>query len=81
MRLKSGSRLWVMIQKKIASVEAIQIPTRIRQEDVENMGLNETFEDLMRFKKADAQIRIVITIGKTIKVENLSLKKANSNAD
>ncbi|MGB9628145.1 MAG: type II restriction endonuclease, partial [Thermodesulfobacteriota bacterium] len=39
------------------------------------------FEELMKFKKADAQIRIVITIGKIIKVENLSLKKANSDAD
>jgi hypothetical protein len=84
-REDNEAQIWLKIMgydpKKIASVEAIQIPTRMRQEDVENMGLNETFEDLMRFKKADAQIRIVITIGKIIKVENLSLKKANSNAD
>jgi hypothetical protein len=35
----------------------------------------------MRFKKADAQLRIVITLGKIVKIENLSLKKANSDAD
>jgi len=35
----------------------------------------------MRFKKTDAQIKILITIGKIIKIENLSLKKANSDAD
>jgi hypothetical protein len=66
---------------KIDSVEAIHIPTRMKREDVEKLGLKETFEELMKFKKADVQIRIVITIGKIIKVENLSLKKANSDAD
>jgi len=35
----------------------------------------------VRFKKADAQIRIIIKIGNILKIENLSLKKANSNAD
>jgi hypothetical protein len=35
----------------------------------------------VRFKKADAQIRIIIKIGNILKIENLSLKKANSDAD
>lgn len=35
----------------------------------------------MKFKKADTQIKIIITIGKITKIENLSLKKANSDAD
>ena len=47
---------------KIDSVEAIQIPTRMKKEDVEKLGFKETFEELMKFKKTDAQIRIVITI-------------------
>jgi len=34
-----------------------------------------------RGQKADVQLKIMITIGKIIKVENLSLKKANSDAD
>lgn len=32
-------------------------------------------------QKADVQLKIMITIGKMIKVENLSLKKANKDAD
>jgi hypothetical protein len=79
------AQIWLQIMEynlnEIDSVEAIQIPTRMKKEDVEKLGLKETFEELMKFKKADAQIRIVITIGKIIKVENLSLKKANSDAD
>lgn len=67
---------------KIDSVQAIQIPTRIKKSEIEKFGISEEdFEDLMRFKKADAQIRIVITIGDILKIENLSLKKANSDAD
>lgn len=67
---------------KIDSVKAIQIPTRIKKSEIEKFGIsNEDSEDLMRFKKADAQIRIVITIGDILKIENLSLKKADSDAD
>lgn len=67
---------------KINSVKAIQVPTRIKKNEIEKFGINEEdFEDLMRFKKTDAQIRIVITIGGVLKIENLSLKKANSDAD
>ncbi|MFH1612788.1 MAG: hypothetical protein ABIB46_03540, partial [bacterium] len=68
--------------EKIDSVKAIHIPTRIKKSKMEDIGIsNEEFNDLMRFKKADAQIRIIITIGNILKIENLSLKKANSNAD
>ncbi len=79
------AQIWLQIMgynlKEIDSVEAIQIPTRMKKEDVIKLGLKETFEELMKFKKADAQIRILITIGKILKVENSSLKKANSDAD
>lgn len=69
--------------KEINSVDAIHIPTRIKKSDIERLGLkeDEDFEKLLKFKKTDAQIRIIITIGKIVKVENLSLKKANSDAD
>ncbi len=84
-RSDTEAQLWLKIMgynpKEIDSVEAIQIPTRMKREDVGKLGLEESFEDLMKFKKTDAQLRIVITIGKIIKVENLSLKKANSDAD
>uniref|UniRef100_A0A7C4AIJ9 Type II restriction endonuclease n=1 Tax=Thermodesulfovibrio aggregans TaxID=86166 RepID=A0A7C4AIJ9_9BACT len=79
------AQIWLQIMgynlSEINSVEAIQIPTIMKKEDVEKLGFKETFEELMKFKKADAQIRIMITIGKIIKIENLSLKKANSDAD
>ncbi len=78
------AQIWLKIMgydiKSIDSVEAILIPTRMKKEDVEKLDLRESFEELMKFKKADAQIRIIITIGKIIKTENLSLKKANSDA-
>jgi len=79
------ARLWLKIMgydlKQIDSVEAIHIPTRMKRMDLQRLNLKDTFEQLMKFKKADAQLRITITIGNVIKVENLSLKKANSDAD
>ncbi|OYT54532.1 MAG: hypothetical protein B6U72_02380 [Candidatus Altiarchaeales archaeon ex4484_2] len=68
--------------QKIDSVKAIHIPDRIKKGEIEKFGISEEdFEDLMRFKKADAQLRIVITVGNLLRIENLSLKKANSDAD
>lgn len=79
------AQAWLRIMgyeiNSINSLEAILIPTRLKKIDVEKLGLRESFEELMRFKKADAQIRINITVGKIVKIENLSLKKANSDAD
>ncbi len=68
--------------KKIISVNAIQIPTKINRRDLKKFEIaEEKYEELIRFKKADVQIRIIIKIGNIFKIENLSLKKANSDAD
>jgi len=68
--------------KKLDSVKAIQVPTRIKKSDLSKFGVSEEeYEQFVRFKKADAQIRIIIKIGNILKIENLSLKKANSDAD
>jgi hypothetical protein len=68
--------------KKLNSVQAIQVPTRIKKSDLSKFEVSEKeYEQFVRFKKADAQIRIIITIGNILKIENLSLKKANSDAD
>ena len=68
--------------KKLNSVKAIQVPTRIKKSDLSKFEVDEEeYEQFIRFKKADAQIRIIITIGNILKIENLSLKKANSDAD
>ena len=69
---------------KIDYVKAIQIPTRIKKEDIKKFGFSEEeYEKLMRFKKTDiqVQIRLIIRVNNALKVENLSLKKANSDAD
>lgn len=67
---------------KLASVKAIQVPTRIKKTDLTKFAINEEeYKELMKFKKADAQIRIIIKIGNILKIENLSLKKANADAD
>jgi hypothetical protein len=67
---------------KLDSVKAIQVPTRIKKTDLSKFEINEEeYDALMKFKKADAQIRIIIKIGNILKIENLSLKKANSDAD
>jgi len=68
--------------EKLNSVKAIQVPTRIKKSDLGKFEVKEEeYGQFVRFKKADAQIRIIIKIGNILKIENLSLKKANSNAD
>jgi len=82
------ARLWLKIMgydpKKIDHVKAIQIPTRIKKSEIKKFGFSEKeYDELMRFKKTDVQvqIRLIIRINNALKVENLSLKKANSDAD
>jgi hypothetical protein len=68
--------------KKLNSVKAIQIPVRIKKNDLSKFKVDEReYEKFIKFKKADVQIRIIIKIGNIFKIENLSLKKANSDAD
>ncbi len=68
--------------KKIDSVKATQVPTKIKKSDLSKFEADEKeYERFVRFKKADAQIRIIIKIGNILKIENLSLKKAYSDAD
>ena len=82
------AKLWLKIMgydpDKIDYVKAIQIPTRIKKADIGRFGFSEEdYEELMRFKKTDVQVqvRLIIQINNALKVENLSLKKANSDAD
>lgn len=67
---------------KLSSVTAIHVPIRIKKNDLIKFAIDEKeYEGLIKFKKADAQLRIIIKIGNILKIENLSFKKANSNAD
>ncbi|MGC8844622.1 MAG: type II restriction endonuclease [Candidatus Hydrogenedens sp.] len=67
---------------KIKSVKAIQIPTKIKKGNFNKFCIKEDeYEEFVKYKKADAQIKICIKVGDIIKIENLSLKKANQDAD
>jgi hypothetical protein len=46
---------------KLSSVKAIQVPARIKKTKLSEFEIDEKeYEGLMKFKKADAQIRIII---------------------
>jgi hypothetical protein len=63
---------------KIDSIEAIQIPVRINKKKAIGLGVTEEkYEETIRYKKADVQVRIEIVIDNVVYVENISLKKAN----
>jgi len=67
---------------RLDSVTAIHIPARIKKSDLDRFGITEQdYYRFSKFQKADAQIKIIIKIGDILKIENLSLKKANSDAD
>lgn len=68
--------------KLIDSISATQIPTMIKKSDIKKYNITEEeYEKFVRFKKADAQIKLIIKIGDIVKFEYLSLKKANNTAD
>ena len=68
--------------KYLDNVEAIQIPLKIHKDDFEKFNLDEKeYNKFVRFKKADAQIKLIIKIGNIVKCEYISIKKANSDAD
>jgi len=80
------SQQWLTIMgyntNRLDSVKAIQIPTKLKKETASNYGITEEeYKEFISFKKADVQIKITIKIGNIIRIENLSLKKANSDAD
>ncbi len=77
---------WLQIMgyelNELDKVTAIHLPTKIKKIDVIKYSITEIeYEKFVKFKKADVQIKLLIQIGEILKIENLSLKKANSNAD
>jgi len=67
----------------VQNVEAIQVPLRIKKEDafLYHLDANIEINEMLKYKKADTQICVIIRADDMIKVENISIKKANSNAD
>ena len=79
------AKIWLTLMwynpEKIQKLFAVQIPVRINREKAISLGvLNKKYEESIKFKKADIQIRIEITIDNTLYIENISLKKANKSA-
>lgn len=67
--------------KNIQSLSAIQIPPRINMKKALALGVSEKkYQECMKYKKANIQIRIEILIDDILYIENLSLKKANKSA-
>lgn len=82
----NDAQIWLEIMgynlSNINTLNAIQIPTKIKKADIEKYEISqEDYEKFVRFKKADIQIKLIIQVGEIVKIENISLKKSNSNAD
>jgi len=66
---------------KIQKLSAYQIPSRINLDTALSLGVSkEKYEETIRFKKADIQIRVEIVITDILYIENISLKKADKSA-
>lgn len=67
---------------KIQSLTAIQIPTRLNKNKAIQFGISaEQFDFTQKYKKADLQIQLTISIDDIIYRENISLKKADLSAN
>ncbi|WP_324282517.1 hypothetical protein VKI21_11980 [Cyanobacterium aponinum UTEX 3222] len=79
------AREWLFIMgydsDKIKSLKAIHIPVKISKSKALDLGiLPQKYEETVKYKKADIQIKLEILIDDVLYTENISLKKANSSA-
>lgn len=79
------AKLWLKLMGydylKIEELKATQIPPRINKEKALAYGATKSkVEETIKYKKADIQIKVDITIDNICYYENLSLKKANIGA-
>ncbi len=79
------AKTWLSIMgynpNKIQKIFAIQIPVRINLEKATSLGVSkEKYDETIKFKKADIQVRVEIIIDNVMHIENISLKKANKSA-
>ncbi len=68
--------------EEIEHLLAIRVPVVINSKDIKKFNLTSDELGNMKFKKADLQVQItlIITVGGALRIENLSLKKANDTA-
>lgn len=81
----SEAKSWLTIMgynpENIQKIFAIQIPVRINLEKAISLGVSqEKYDETIKFKKADIQVRVEIIIDNILHVENISLKKSNKSA-
>ena len=79
------AKTWLLIMgynpKKIQKIFAIQIPVRINLKKAISLGVSEEkYDETIKFKKADIQVRVEIVIDDVMHIENISLKKSNKSA-
>lgn len=66
----------------IQSLDAKQIPTRLSRSKAHEYNISDdSFDFTQKYKKADIQVQLSITVDGIIYRENISLKKANVNAN
>lgn len=69
------------VVEKISYLEATHIPTRINREKAISLGISANqFDNDVKYKKADIQVRLSIVVDNIVFTENLSLKKTNITA-
>lgn len=68
---------------KIENILAIQIPVKISKSDLLLYKLNSEYDytELQKYKKADVQVQLYIKLNNILRIENISVKKANKSAN
>lgn len=80
--VKSWLSLMGYSQDSIQQLHAKQIPTRLPKKSMMDFGVSqEQFEFSQKYKKADIQIQLTLTIDGIMYRENISLKKADDRAN
>lgn len=84
-RSDQEAQAWLSIMgyvpQKIQKLSAIQIPVKINLEKAISLGVSQAkYDETIKFKKADIQVRVEIIIDDILHIENISLKKANKSA-
>ena len=79
------AQIWLKIMgydyKKIQVLNAVRIPVRINLAKALKLGVLESkYQETIKFKKADIQVKIEFIIDNVAHIENISLKKANKSA-
>lgn len=66
---------------KIQKISVSQIPVRINLDKAISLGVSHAkYNETIKFKKADIQVRVEIVLDDILYVENISLKKSNKSA-